>query len=223
MALSVDEARVRILEGLNPGAPVKVQVGEAIGRALAVPLTVRRTLPPWDNSQMDGFAVRAADGTRTLEITETIFAGDAPKHEVRPGCCARIMTGARIPPGADAVVMQEKTTRLDDRHVEILEAATPGQFIRRRGEDLREGELLFARGRELSAADLGALWGQGLTEVAVFSRPRVNIVTSGDELLPPGSDGEGIIDTNGPVLQTLATSAGSPTRFCGCTLRIQGR
>jgi molybdopterin molybdotransferase len=126
------------------------------------------------------------------------------------------MTGARMPAGADAVVMQEKTRRLDERHVELLEAPTPGQFIRRRGEDLREGELLFAAGRELSAADPGALWGQGLTEVTVHRRPRVNIVTSGDELRPLGStDRDAIIDTNGPVLQALATSAGAVATHVG--------
>jgi len=215
--LPVDEARARILGVINPLDPEEVQIDEALGRSLTTDLAVRRTLPPWDNSAMDGYAVRASDLHAlpvTLRVIEKIFAGDAPTQTVIAGTCARIMTGAPMPPGADAVVMQEKT-KATDGQVEILEAVKPGANVRKRGEDVREGETLFAAGRELSIADAGALWGQGLERVPVRRRPRVSIVSSGDELCDVSAVEEGkIVDSNSPVLAALVRKAGGiPTRI----------
>ncbi len=215
--LPVDEARARILGVINPLDPEEVQIDEALGRSLTTDLVVRRTLPPWDNSAMDGYAVRASDLHAlpvTLRVIEKIFAGDAPTQTVIAGTCARIMTGAPMPPGADAVVMQEKT-KATDGQVEILEAVKPSANVRKRGEDVREGETLFAAGRELSIADAGALWGQGLERVPVRRRPRVSIVSSGDELCDVSAVEEGkIVDSNSPVLAALVRKAGGiPTRI----------
>ncbi|MDP3157889.1 MAG: molybdopterin molybdotransferase MoeA [Archangium sp.] len=213
--IPVDEARARILSLLNPLAPEEVQIEDAIGRSVTAPIHARRTLPPWDNSAMDGYAVIAGDGATPLKIIERIFAGDTPRQRIVAGTCARIMTGAPLPPGADAVVMQEKTRALEGDRVELLEHPDAGANIRRRGEDIEQGALLFSEGKELSIGDAGALWGQGLERVQVRRRPRVAIVSSGDELCDVGALREGkIVDTNSPVLAALVRRAGGlPTRI----------
>lgn len=212
--ISVDEARERILSFVDPLPPEEVQIEDAIGRSVTAPIVARRTLPPWDNSAMDGYAVVSGDASRLLKITERIFAGDTPKQRVVAGTCARIMTGAPLPPGADAVVMQEKTRVLEGDLVELLEQPSAGANVRRRGEDVEEGALLFTAGRELAVGDAGALWGQGLERVNVRRRPRVAIVSSGDELCDVGALQEGkIVDTNSPVIAALVRRAGGlPTK-----------
>lgn len=213
--LPVNDARARILSQVIELAAEEVEIDAAIGRALSDELRAKRTLPPWDNSAMDGYAVRAEDGATTLEIVETIFAGDTPTREVIAGTCARIMTGAPLPRGADAVVMQEKTSVPTPGLVTILEGVKAGTNVRRRGEDIETGALLFPRGRELSVADAGALWGQGLERVSVHRRPRVSLVSSGDELCDVGAPVDGkIVDTNSPVIAALVRRAGGlPTRI----------
>ena len=206
--LPVDEARSRILDLVHPLEAEEVEIDEALGRAIVAPITVQRTLPPWDNSAMDGYAVRASDALR-LAVTQKIFAGDQPTQEVTGGTCARIMTGAPLPPGADAVVMQEKVKVLEGGSIELQEPVKRGANVRRRGEDVREGELLFAAGRELSLSDAGALWGQGLSRVSVGRRPRVAVVSSGDELCDVGAVEAGkIVDTNTPVIAAAVKRAG---------------
>ncbi len=215
MALKpVHEARDRILNFVNPLPPEEVQVDDALGRALAADLIARRTLPPWDNSAMDGYALSAGETATTVQVIERIFAGDRPKHALTPGTCARIMTGAVMPPNAAAVVMQEKTRALEGDRVEVLELPRPGANVRRRGEDIVEGALLFSAGRELGVGDAGALWSQGLERVTVRRRPRVSLVSSGDELCDVGALEEGkIVDSNSPVLASLVRRAGGlPTR-----------
>lgn len=214
--LPVDDARSRILSQLNPLAAIEVQIDEAIGRALAASVTVRRTLPPWDNSAMDGYALQSGDRSKSLRIIEKIFAGDVPRSTITEGTCARIMTGARVPVGADAVVMQERTRSLDDSAIEVLEPVAVGANVRRRGDDVREGALLFAAGREISSADAGALWSQGLERVSVHRAPRVAIVTSGDELSDVGTlHDDKLVDSNGPVIRALAKAAGAEAVHLG--------
>lgn len=206
--IPVDEARARILRIINPLVREEVPIAEALGRSVTDPIVARRTLPPWDNSAMDGYALRSVDvGPRS--VIEKIFAGDQPKHEVVAGTCARIMTGAPMPRGADCVVMQEKTKVLEGGQIELLEAPTPGLNVRRRGEDIVEGAVLFPAGRELGLGDAGALWGQGLERVFVRRRPTVSIVSSGDELCDVGALVEGkIVDSNSPVIAAAVRSAG---------------
>ncbi len=207
--IPVSEARARILKLVNPLLPEDVQIDDALGRSVASPIIAKRTLPPWDNSAMDGYAVRSSDGATSLQVIEKIFAGDVPQREVIAGTCARIMTGAQLPRGADAVVMQEKTRALEGDRVELLEAAKPGLNVRKRGEDIKAGSLLFPEGRELGIGDAGALWGQGFERVQVRRRPRVAIVSSGDELSDLGSPDESkIVDSNSPVLAALVRRAG---------------
>ncbi|RKH40645.1 molybdopterin molybdotransferase MoeA [Corallococcus sicarius] len=226
--LPVEEARARILGLCTPLPPEWVPVDDALGRALAEDVLARRTLPPWDNSAMDGYAVRTADllgplPTR-LSVGETVFAGKLPLREVLPGTCARIMTGAPLPSGADAVVMRERTRSVPPEQandavndaVDILEAPGPGQFIRPRGEDAREGDVLLRRGTPLGIPELGLLWAQGMASVPVPRRPRVAVLSTGDELCrvdePPGGR---IVDTNAPALALAVRRAGGVPTLLG--------
>ena len=216
MALtSLDEARTQILKVLNPLGPEEVQLEDAFGRTLFEPIVALRTLPPWDNSAMDGYALSLGETATRLKIVEKIFAGETPKIELVAGTCARIMTGAPMPRGAGAVVPQEKTRSLEGDEVELLELPTAGAHVRRRGEDVQQGALLFPAGRELGVADAGSLWGQGLERVTVRKRPRVAIVSSGDELCDVGAVVDGkIVDTNSPVIAALVRRAGGlPTQI----------
>jgi molybdopterin molybdotransferase len=212
--IPVEEALARVLAMVHPLPTESVAIDEAVGRALAEPVVAARTLPPWDNSAMDGYAVRSGD-TGPRRVTETIFAGQAPHGPLGPGTAARIMTGAQVPPGADAVVMQEKTTR-DGDLVTLTEPVAAGANIRRRGEDVAQGARLFDAGTIVGLAEAGALWGQGLERVAVRRRPRVAIASSGDELCDVGALEEGkIVDTNSPVIAAAARRAGATVSRLG--------
>ncbi|NNC16711.1 molybdopterin molybdotransferase MoeA [Corallococcus exiguus] len=220
--LPVEEARARILGLCTPLATEWVPGDDALGRALAEDVPARRTLPPWDNSAMDGFAVQARDlaGPLPVRLTvgETVFAGRRPTREVVPGTCARIMTGAPLPPGADAVVMRERTRPVpgEPDAVEILEAVGPGNFVRPRGEDAKEGDVLLRRGTPLGIPELGLLWAQGQGTVPVPRRPRVAVLSTGDELCrvdePPG---DGIVDINAPALALAVRRAGGVPTLLG--------
>lgn len=220
--LPVEEARARLL-GLCAPLPTEWVPGDdALGRALAEDVHARRTLPPWDNSAMDGYAVRSQDvaGPLPVRLTvgETVFAGGHPTRELTPGTCARIMTGAPLPPGADAVVMRERTRSAPDAPdaVDILEAAGPGSFVRPRGEDAKEGDVLLRRGTPLGIPELALLWAQGQGAVPVPRRPRVAVLSTGDELCrvdePPG---DGIVDVNAPALALAVRRAGGVPTLLG--------
>jgi molybdopterin molybdotransferase len=164
-----------------------VAVGEALGRVLAESLRACVDVPPWDNSAMDGYALRAGDLStvpQTLAISQRIAAGQSGEA-LLPGTVARIFTGAPVPPGADAVIMQEETAASDNQ-LECLEPVVVGQNIRRRGEDILAGTEIAAAGHRLSAADLGVLASVGFASVTVVRRPRVAVISTGDELREPG-------------------------------------
>lgn len=213
--LSVEEAHARVQALCRTLSSERLGVGAAIGRALSADVLAQRTLPPWDNSAMDGYAVRSADcqaAGATLRCTSTIHAGQTPSTPVEAGTCARIMTGAPLPFGADAVVMQERT-QVTGELVRVDEVPAPGQNVRRRGEDVLEGRVLFPAGTTLGVAEAGALWSQGLLEVPVHRSPTVAIASSGDELCDVGEVPHGrIVDTNTPVIEQLVRrSGGLPT------------
>ncbi len=216
--LAVEEAGARTLALVEPLSAEWVRLEEALGRTLAEDIRAQRTLPPWDNSAMDGYAVRSGDLTGPLPVRltvgETVYAGRMPQREVLPGTCARIMTGAPLPAGADAVVMHERTRRVPEGEaVDILEAVKAGHFVRPRGEDARAGEPLLGRGTPLGIPELGLLLGQGMHSVPVPRRPRVAILSTGDELCRADEPPEGrIVDTNGPALAlAVARAGGVPT------------
>lgn len=218
--LTVEEARERILALLPMLPEENCPVGEALGRVLAADVTARRTLPPWDNSAMDGYAVRSADAAAPpvrLRVIETIYAGARPTRKVGPGECSRIMTGAPLPEGADAVLMQEKTRRLPGSdEVELLEAVPARASVRDRGEDARAGELLLPRGTPLGIPEAGLLWAQGMTHAPVRRKPQVGILSTGDELCAVGEAAEDrIVDTNSPSLALAAARAGAEPSLLG--------
>ncbi|MBC8086072.1 MAG: molybdopterin molybdotransferase MoeA [Phycisphaerae bacterium] len=190
--LSLDEAVEAVLNSVTPLPEERVPLREAVGRALAQPVVSPIDLPLWDNSGMDGYAVRRADvlgvnviNPVSLPVIATIVAGSAERPEVVAGTCARIMTGAPIPPGADAVVRVEDTDR-GLQHVRITDdrdVRSPAGNVRARGEDMKAGDTVFAAGTSLGAVHIGVLASVGAAEVFVRRAPRVVVVATGDELV----------------------------------------
>jgi molybdopterin molybdotransferase len=211
--LSVAEALAQILAGVVPTGPESTRIEHAHGRVLAEPLRALVTQPPFDASAMDGYAVRAAD-VEALPARLAVIGEAAAGHpfcgSVGKGEAVRIFTGAPVPEGADAVVIQEDTTR-DGSHVIVREGAPEPGHIRTRGFDFREGDILLAAGRRLGPREisLAAAMGHGL--VAVRRRPRVAIISTGDELVAPGTQpGPGqIVASNHLGIAALAEAAGA--------------
>jgi molybdopterin molybdotransferase len=217
--LSVIEASERILADVRPLPIERVMLLDALGQVLAEDVVAPLTVPPWDNSAMDGYAVRAADITRasgatpiTLPVHETIAAGEFATRPIEPGEAARIMTGAPLPEGADTVVRVEDTDG-GTTTVEIRDARDAGKNIRYRGEDLREGDRVLAAGTPLGAAQLGVLASVGRANVDVHRRPRIAIMGSGDELVDidgfhEALAGRKIVSSNSYTLHALVRDAG---------------
>jgi molybdopterin molybdotransferase len=214
--LDLDEARRRILDDLEPIGTETAPLLEATGRVVAEAILATRPSPLFDNSAMDGYAVHAADLTGAspekpsrLPVVETISAGNTAKAALAPRHAMRIFTGAPIPDGADAVVMQEET-RAGDGAVEILAAAAPGQHIRFAGEDLRAGDELVPAGAVVRPGDVGVLASQGRSWLRLVRRPRVAILPTGDELVEidqvpgPGQ----VSNSNSAVLAAQVREAG---------------
>ena len=240
--LSVEEARRAVFAAIAGPTPAEVAwLIEARGRVVAETVTSPIALPPWDNSAMDGYAIRAADvagatedGPARLEVIGEVRAGQAPEVTVRRGSAVRIATGAPVPPGADAVVPVEETTPLDDAGAPagprgrdatgplpagiLVHTATPvGGSIRRAGSDLAAGTPILDPGTVLTPAALGLAAGVGLDQLNVHRRPIVGILATGDEVRSPGSDlgPAGIPDANGPGLVALVEAAGGDPRVLG--------
>ena len=186
-----------------------VSLASAVGRALAVPTTTATVdVPPFANAAMDGFAVRAADVPGRLRIIGEVAAGSEALPDVLPGTAARISTGAPIPPGADAVVPIERATETGDE-VHVVDPFSPGADVRDAGHDIHAGDVIPLPS-PLTPAGVGVLGSLGLAEVAVRARPRVAIVSSGDELTDPGAPlAPGHIhDANAPALAAAITETG---------------
>lgn len=214
--LPLAQARQQLLAGVSALAGREaLPLGEALGRILAEPQLAVLDMPSWDNSAMDGYAVRSADAGRELPEVASFAAGDAP-GSLAGDTVARIFTGAPLPEGADAVVMQEDVVAgTGGRCLPSLIA--PGQHVRRRGEECRQGEQLLAAGRRLRPQDIGLLASQGLAAVPVLPRLRVALVSTGSELLEPGSDlvPGTLFNSNRPMLRALLQVLGCHVRDCG--------
>ena len=191
-AIPIEEARRLLLEKVRPAGTETIPLEACPGRVLARSVTARQMVPPFDRSPFDGYAFRSADSGEagretpvTLRVLEEVAAGDLPRFPVTPGTAVRIMTGAPIPPGADAVEMYEKTKFAGDA-VTLFSAYSPGENIVRAGEDVRLGDVLAEAGSPIDAWTLGTLAGQGLSALEVYRRPRVGLISTGSELLEPG-------------------------------------
>jgi len=206
MALvSIDDARGFVLSSCRRLEPVRTFIVEAVGHVLAEPVRSSEPVPPFTNSSMDGYAVRSGDvedAPARLRVIGALMAGyDPGALVVGEGEAARIMTGAVLPAGADAVCMVEHT-RSEEGFVIIEEAVGPGTNVRNAGGDIAAGEEVFAAGAQLSAAHIGVLASLGMEQVLVYPRPRVGVVSTGDELTSgPGPLEVGKIrDSNRPAL-----------------------
>jgi len=223
--LTVDQALEQILTHFNRLPAEHVALSQALGRTLADDIQAEASLPPFANSSMDGYAVRAADVTGAdkahpahLQVVMDIPAGSAPEGAIGPGEVARIMTGAPLPEGADAIIPVEDTDsqwKAGDApalngNVTIFKSAKVGDFVRPIGEDVRAGQTILAAGTRLRPQDIGILAAVGQAQVPVVRQPRVVILSTGDELVEvhePLSPGK-IRDVNGYTLAGLVTTYG---------------
>ncbi|MFC0862717.1 gephyrin-like molybdotransferase Glp [Sphaerimonospora cavernae] len=209
---AVDRHLADILAAVRPLAPMEVDIENALGTVLAEDVASPMPLPPFDNSAMDGYAVRAEDVAATpvmLPVIEDVAAGDGGVHAVGPGLAARIMTGAPVPAGADAVVPVEWTDGGTAR-VTISRPAPFGNAIRRAGEDVEAGDLVLRAGTRVGPAQVGILAGVGRRRVTVRPRPRVVVLSTGAELAEPGTPlGAGQIwESNSFMLAAAVRQAG---------------
>jgi molybdenum cofactor synthesis domain-containing protein len=210
--VAVGEVLAALLAGREPLTPVAVALHEALGSVLAEPLLAPDDLPPFACSAMDGFAVRSADVAAApveLDVVAAPMAGDAPAAAIGEGEAVRVMTGAPVPPGADAVVMIEQTSAGSAPDcVRIERSVPPGLFVRPAGDDVRAGELVFEPGQLLGPAHLGIAAALGRSRLVVHPRPRVGVLSTGDELSSgPGPLRPGAIRDSNSVTLAAALSA----------------
>jgi len=188
--IPLEDARREVLAACPPLPAVTVGLRDALGHVTAEDVHAAEDVPPFDNSAVDGYAVRAADVTSVpvdLRVDGTIAAGAAPTRPVGPGGAIRIMTGAPVPDGADAIVMVEDTKVVDGGDgVRISRPATSGDAVRHAGDDVHRGDLLFPTGTEIRPAVVGVLASVGHVAVSVIGRPRVGVLSTGDELVEDG-------------------------------------
>lgn len=216
--IPLDEARAHVLSTLAPLAPTSVPLGAALGCVLAEDVVATEAIPPFANTAMDGFAVRASDTSGATEdapavltVVATLAAGQAPSAPVGPGEAIRIMTGAPMPDGADAVVMVERTQVADDDATVLVLTEVPvANHVRPAGDDLRPGQPVFAAGAVLSPGHLGVLASLGREHVTIVPRARVGVFSTGDELVEgpePLAPGQ-IRDSNRITLLSLLAASG---------------
>ncbi|MDD2686197.1 MAG: molybdopterin molybdotransferase MoeA [Gallionella sp.] len=211
--LTVAAAQQCVIEAMKKLGAEAVPLSQVLGRVLAEDIRANRDQPPYDVSAMDGFAIRSADvanASAVLEVIEDIKAGDMPRKMLGVGQCARIMTGAPVPQGADAVVRVEDTAVVDDAQVRIQVAVRPRNDIRDRGESMRNGEVVLNAGTEITPGVVGMLAMVKAAEVQVYRLPRVAILSTGDELegLDDPFDANKIPDANSYALMAQVQALG---------------
>jgi molybdopterin molybdotransferase len=209
--ISVEEARERILAALQPTPGEVVALADAWGRVTATPVIARLTQPPADVSAMDGYGLRAADGTlgATLKVIGSTPAGHPYAGSVGPGQAIRIFTGSVVPQGADGILLQEDATATGTE-VRVNEAVTTGRHIRRAGQDFAAGDTVIQAGRRITARDVGLAAAANHPWLTLHRRPRVAILATGDEIAMPGEPipPGGIVSSNSHALAALVRAAG---------------
>ncbi len=216
---TVEEALSQIMKAVKPGGTERTPLLESLGLVLAEEIVADIPIPPFSNSAVDGYAVRAedtlgADRLHPVILKEAgeILAGQVSQELVASGTAIRIMTGAPIPPGADALVMIEDCVRLSGSRVEIYEAAESGRHVRLQGEDIRQGEVVLSQGTLIRPAEIAMLATMGRSNVLTYRKPRVAVISTGDEVVeiqtgvipPPGK----IRNSNRYALAAMAVEAG---------------
>ena len=209
--ISVEEARARILAGVKPTPAEIVPIADAWSRVVAAPVVARLTQPPADVSAMDGYALRAADGTfgAVLRVIGAAPAGHPFAGSIGPGETVRIFTGSIVPEGADSILLQEDADR-DGDIVTVHETVAEGRHIRRAGQDFASGDTLIPAGRRLTARDIGLAAAGNHPWLAVRRRPRIALLATGDEIALPGEPiaPGGIISSNAHALAALVRAGG---------------
>jgi len=209
--LAVERAIAQLLAGVAPTEAETVPIAAAGGRVLAADLAAKRTQPPFPASAMDGYAVRAAEANAgaALRVIGESRAGERFAGRLGPGEAVRIFTGAPVPERADAILIQENAERAGERVI-VHDAPAAGRFIRPAGLDFRAGEVLLTAGRLLDARAVALAAAMDHAEIPVRRRPRVAILSNGDELVPPGAPAgpDQIVSSNGVALATLVRQFG---------------
>jgi molybdopterin molybdotransferase len=185
----LEEAQTFVLSSCSRAAPIEVEFTETVGMVLAADVVAAELVPPFDNTAVDGYAVLAADTVLApveLPVVAEVAAGASTDHQLRRGEAIRIMTGAPLPAGSDAVVMVEDTERVGDDRVRISATVAPGAAVRRAGDDVRPGDVLFTAGTVVTPAVVGVLASVNATSLAVHPRARVAVMSTGDELVEDG-------------------------------------
>ncbi|XYD06938.1 molybdopterin molybdotransferase MoeA [Methylobacterium sp. NMS12] len=207
--VDIGAALDRMTAVLRPVDTARVVLDDALGRIAATDVPARLDAPPFAVAAMDGYALRWSDTSAPLPCTGAIKAGDPIDAPLAPGTCRRIFTGAPVPTGADTVIVQELTEQADNRII-VLPGAEPHRHIRAAGSNFKTGQQIVQAGRRLNARDIGLLAAAGYLQTSVYRRPRVAILSTGDELsesLSPGG-GAQIIDANRPALKALVRAWG---------------
>jgi molybdopterin molybdotransferase len=209
--MPVDEALRRLLAGVRPTDAEPVPLAEAAGRVLAANVASKRTQPPFPASAMDGYAVRAAEAAAGARLTVigTSRAGERFQGRLGAAEAVRIFTGAPVPEGADAILIQENAER-DGDTIRVLESVEAGRFVRRAGLDFSAGDVLLRAGRKLDPRAIALAAAMGHAQLAVRRKPRIAILATGDELVPPGAETgpDQIVSSNGVGLAAFVRACG---------------
>lgn len=217
-SLSLSQAQEKVIEQIVPKIEsCFIPTMNAEQRILANDIYVRKNLPSFDNSAMDGFAFKHCDKGKQLKIVATVFAGEKEQCEIKEGECCKIMTGAKVPHGVDTIAPIENCQDVTDVSVVVPEKINQGDNLRQKGEELQAGEILFSKGEIVTAAHIALLASQGITTVEVISPLKIAVVSTGDEIKEPweNADEDEIYNANAFGIKSLLKQFGFEASYIG--------